>query len=76
MIGWILGNLKLAGLAVGGVLLAIAVAFIRKSGADAEKLKQAKADIKASSEIAKQRAKARGASDDQLDKEIDRWTRK
>ncbi len=76
MIGWILSNLKLAGLAVGGVVLAVAVALIRKSGADAEKLKQAKADIKASSEIAKQRAKARGSSDEQLDKDLDRWTRK
>ncbi len=76
MIGWILSNLKLAGIAVGGLFLAIAVAFIRKSGADAEKLKQAKADIKASSEIAKQRAKARGASDADLDERISKWTRK
>lgn len=76
MIGWILGNLKLAGLAAGGLLISIAIWFIRKSGADAERLKQVKADVKAAQTVAKARNDAKGASDADLDKKVDKWTRK
>ncbi len=61
---------------IGAFLLAIAVAVIRKSGADAEKLKQAQADVKAATTIGKARADARSKSDEELDKELDKWTRK
>ncbi len=76
MIGWLLGNLKLVAGGIGAILLAVAIAFIRKSGADAEKLKQAKADIKAANTISEKRTEARGSSDAQLDERIARWTRK
>lgn len=61
---------------LGAFALAVAAAFLRKSGADAEKLKQAQADVKAATTIGKARAEARGKSDEALDKEVDRWTRK
>lgn len=70
-----LGTLKLWLYGAGAVLLAIAVAFIRQSGADAEKLKQAKADVKAASTIGQKRAEARGASDAALNRKVDEWTR-
>lgn len=73
---WLFGHLKLWLYGAGIALLAVAVAFIRKSGADAEKLKQAKADVKAASTIAQKRTEARGKSDEELDKEVDRWSRK
>lgn len=68
-------NFKLLLYGLGAALLAVAVAVIRQSGADAEKLKQAKADVKAATTIGKARAEARGKSDEELDKEVDRWTR-
>lgn len=63
-------------LAAGGVLVAIAIVFIRKSGADAERLKEAQADIKAEKIVRKARTEARAASDDELDRRFDKWTRK
>jgi hypothetical protein len=76
MIGWMLGNLKAIGLAAGGLLISLAIWFIRKGGADAERLKQAKADVKAAQTVAKARTEAKGASDAELDKKVDKWTRK
>lgn len=73
--GWLLGNLKLWLYGIGAAALAVAVFFIRQSGADAEKLKQAKADAKAASTVGKARADARAASDKALDEKVDRWTR-
>lgn len=75
VLAWLSGNLRIAAYFAGVALLAVVAFFIRKSGADAERLKQAKADIKASSTIARERARARGESDAALDKEVDRWTR-
>ncbi len=76
MIGWILGNLKAFALGAAGLLIAVAVALIRKSGADAERLKQAQADAKVAQQVQTARNKARGMDDVALDKEVDRWTRK
>lgn len=74
--GWLLNNLKLWLYGAGVAALAVAVALIRQSGADAEKMKQAKADLKAASTIGAARSEARGKSDADLDKEVDKWTRK
>lgn len=64
-------------LALGGaVLVAIAVVMIRKSGGDAERAKQAQADLHAANTIAAERAAATGLSEDALNKEVDRWSRK
>ena len=73
---WLLGNLKLWLYGLGVAALAIAVALIRQSGADAEKLKQAKADAKAASTIGKVRAEARSASDEALNQKVEKWTRR
>lgn len=72
---WLLANLKLCLYGIGVAALGIAFALIRQSGADAEKLKQAKADAKAASTIGKARADARSASDEALNQKVDRWTR-
>lgn len=69
-------NLKLWLYGIGAAILAVAVAIIRQSGADHEKLKQAQADVKAATTIGKARAEARSASDAELNKEVDKWTRK
>ncbi len=61
---------------LGAMILAVAVAVIRQSGADAEKLKQAQADVKAATTIGKARAEARVSSDEELDKKVDKWTRR
>ncbi len=58
------------------IVLAIAVGMIRKSGGDAERAKQAQADLKAANTIAVKRTEAKGLSEDALSKEVDRWTRK
>lgn len=76
MIGWLLGNLRLVAGGIGAALLAIAFIFIRKSGADAERLKKLKADAKAASTISKEKNEARASSDEQLDERIAKWTRK
>jgi len=76
VIGWLLANLKAVGLAAGGLLISLAIWFIRKGGADAERLKQAKADVKAAQTVAKARTAARGASDDDLNEKVDKWTRR
>ena len=69
-------NLKLWLYGIGAAILAVAVAVIRQSGADAEKLKQAQADVKAATTIGKARADARSSSDDELNKKVDKWSRK
>ena len=69
-------NLKLWLYGIGAAILAIAVAVIRQSGADAEKLKQAQADVKAATTIGKTRAEARSSSDDELNQKVDKWSRK
>ncbi len=76
MIAWLLSHIRLALYGLGAAALAIAVALIRKSGADAEKAKQAAKDLKAASTIAQKRTEARGSTDAQLDTRFDRWTRK
>lgn len=76
MIAWLLSHLKLALYGLGMAALAVAVAFIRQSGADAEKTKQAAKDMKAASTIAQKRAEARGSTDTQLDRRVNRWVRK
>lgn len=76
MIAALLGTLKGWLLAAGGIALAVAVFFIRKSGADAERAKQAQADIKAEKIVRKARTEASGYSDVNLEKEKNRWTRK
>ena len=67
--------LKLWLYGIGAALLAAAVFFIRKLGADAERMRQAKADMKAASTVATARAEAKAASDEALNRETDRWTR-
>lgn len=73
--GWLLSNIKLWLYGLGVAVLAIAVALIRKSGADAERLRQAQADAKAASTINQKRTEARQASDPELDARLGRWTR-
>lgn len=68
-------NLKAILYGLGALVLAIAAALLRKSGADAEKLKQAQADAKAATTIGKARIDARSKSDEALDKEVDKWTK-
>lgn len=72
----ITGKLKLWLAIAAPIVIALAVAMIRKSGGDAERAKQAQADLKAANTVAQERAAARGASDDALDKEVDRWTKR
>ena len=69
-------NLKLWLYGIGAAILAIAVAIIRQSGADQEKLKQAQADVKAATTIGKARAEARASSDYELNQKVDKWSRK
>lgn len=75
MIGLILGKLKLWAIIAGAGAVAVLVFMIRKAGGDAERLKQAQADLRANAEIQKSRNAARNASDSELDKEVDKWTR-
>lgn len=70
------GKIKLWLAIAAPIVLAIAVAMIRKSGGDAERTKQAQADLRAANTVAAERAGAKGLSDDALNKEVDRWTRK
>lgn len=72
----ILGNLKLWLYGLGVAAIGAAVFFLRQSGADAEKLKQAKADAKAATTIGQKRAEAKAASDGQLKEGVSKWTRK
>lgn len=68
-LGWILGG-------IGAIALAIFTAFVRKSGSDAEKAKQAKADAKATQTVNTVRNETKAKSDTDLDKEFKQWERK
>lgn len=72
----ITGRLKLWLAIAVPIVIGTAVLMIRKSGGDAERAKQAQADLKAANTVATERAASRAASDDELDKEIERWTRR
>ena len=76
MIGILLGRLKWLAMMVGVGALAVVVFLIRQAGVDAERMKQAKADLRANAEIQKSRTAARSASPDELDAKVDKWTRK
>lgn len=76
MIGILLGKLKWAAMMAGVAALAVVVFLLRQSGANAEKAKQAKAELRANAEIQKSRTAARSASDDELTERVDRWTRR
>jgi len=69
--GW---KVWLAG--AGVALLGAAVYMIRQGGADAQRSRQAQIDAKAGKIITQERNDARGASDADLDREVDRWSRK
>lgn len=75
-LGWIIANIKTVLAIVGAVLLGIAVAAIRKSGADAEKALEAKRVAEATKIVTKNRTEAQSASDAELDKKVSKWTRK
>lgn len=68
-IKWIIG-------AGAAFVVALVLAFARKSGADAEKAKQARADNAAAGTIAAERTKAAGASDVDHQKGIEKWTKR
>jgi len=72
----ITGRLKLWLAIAVPIVIGAAVLMILKSGGDAERAKRAQADLKAANTVATERAAARAASDDELDKEIERWTRR
>lgn len=77
MFGWLKWLSPKLWLYFGGMaLLAVAAAFLRKSGADAEKLQQAKADTKAATTIGQKRTEARASSDAELNAKVDKWSRK
>lgn len=69
------GRLKATLIGIAVAALGIAIAFIRKSGVDAEKTKQLREDLKAAKTVATEKTRSRGQTDEQLDAEIDRWTR-
>lgn len=75
MVGLILDNLNW----IFGGLGALAVGFIalmaRRSGANAEKEKQVKADQKAREAVTTAKANAAKASDDELTKARNKWTK-
>lgn len=73
---WLLGIIKGGALWAGAAFIAVAIFLIRKAGADAERLKVAQADVRAAREVQKARTKAHGASDAELNKGVDKWTRK
>lgn len=73
---WITARLKIIGAGLAAILIGIAVAFIRKSGGDAERAKQAGAELKAANTVAVERAKARSASDAAHQEGIKKWTKK
>lgn len=76
MIGTILAAVKSWLWVAGIAVLAVAVALIRKSGADAERLHNAQLDVKASRTVQAAKTEAHGASDAALNAEVDKWSRK
>ena len=75
MIKAILGGWKAWVAAAGMALLSAAVFLIRKSGEDAQKLRQAKIDEKAGKIVTQARTDAHAADDDSLNDEVSKWTR-
>lgn len=72
--------LAAAGFAFGcrGMLAAlglIAGFFLYRRGGDAERARQARQDARDAQAVADARAEAKGQSDADLNKELDRWTR-
>lgn len=72
---WLMTKIKWLLAIAAGVFVAIAVAMIRKSGGDAERAKQAQADLHAANTVATKRTAAQTSSDNDLDKAVDRWTK-
>lgn len=62
----------------GGVVVALAIAFWRgqSAGRALEQARQAARDRRDAQTVTDARAEARGQSDADLNKELDRWTRK
>ncbi len=62
----------------GGIVVALAIAFWRgqSAGRALEQARQATKDRRDAQTVANARAEARGQSDADLNKELDRWTRK
>lgn len=76
MLSALLGGWKAWVAAAGMALLSAAVFLIRKSGEDAQKLRQAKIDAEAGQIITHERVEARSASDEALNRKVDEWSRK
>jgi len=68
--GW-----KWAFAVAGAAALAFFQSRAHQRGAAAERIKQANADTKARETISENRAENLAKSDDELDREIERWTR-
>jgi hypothetical protein len=75
-IAGLLGGWKAWAAGFGMVLLTSAVFLIRKSGEDAQKLRQAKIDSKAGQIVTKARTDAAGMSDPELNEMVEQWSRK
>ena len=75
MLDLILSNLNLVLGGLGALAIGFIAFFVRKSGADAEKAKQVKADQKALEAVYRAKTDAAKASDDDLSKLRDKWTR-
>lgn len=73
---WLLGHIKAALVLAGVVAIGVAAALIRKSGADAQRALQVRQDVEAAKAIEQERTEARSATNADLDKRIDKWTRK
>lgn len=73
---WLRARLKLILGAIAAIAVAIGLALVRKSGADAELAKQARAERQAADTIVRERTRAQGASAEEHQKGIDKWTRR
>lgn len=62
-----------AALAVGAALVAAA---LYRAGYNARQAKQDRADAKAAQTVQQKRTEARSSSDDDLNKKVDKWTRR
>lgn len=76
MFSLIPGWLKAAAAAIAAATLGVVIFLIRKSGADAERLRQTQEQLKSARTVSEERSKARAKSDEELDKEVDKWTRR
>lgn len=73
MLDLFLSNLNWIFGALGAVAVAFIAFFARKSGSDAEKEKQRKADQKAAETVTTVRNDVKSDSDETLDKRFRRW---